>query len=115
MDEKDLKQWIAEEVAKQNNNRKKPLYCDEWKELRKEIDQYCHDNQSINRSYQTLQNFIYSAIKFTTGVSRVAEMTPMEAHIARQTFNFLEQKRRVFELNKKNANFLKDFNKEIGF
>lgn len=115
MDEEDLERLIDRKIVERENNRKKQVYCDEWKVLRKEIDQYCHDNQSINRSYQTLQNFIYSAIKFTTGVSYVADMTTEQAVVARDTFEFLKQKRLMSELNEKSAGFLKQFNKEIGF
>lgn len=115
MDKAELKQWIAEEVAKQNNNRNKQVYCDEWKELRKEIDQYCHNSQSLNRSYQTLQNFIYSAIKLTTGISRLTEMTPEKVSIAKETFAFLKQKRIECELNEKPIDYMKQFNKEVNF
>ncbi|MEY8737149.1 hypothetical protein AB9M75_08005 [Lactobacillus sp. AN1001] len=115
IDDKELEQFIDRKLDERENKSKKPLYCDEWKELREEIDQYCHNGQSINRSYQTLQNFIYSAIKFTTGVSRVADITTEQANIARDTFEFLKQKRIECKLNEKYTDYLKQFNKEANF
>lgn len=63
--------------------------------LRKEIEKYCHDyeDRNNNRSFQTLQNFIYSAIKFVTGVSYLTNMTDSKALIAREVFETLKEKR----------------------
>jgi len=85
--------------------------------LRKEISQYCHDNSTAVkcRSYQTMLDFIYSAIRFTTGIRYLTEMTPGKSGIARQTFEFLKQKRIECELNEKHTDYLKQFNKEVNF
>jgi len=115
IDDKELEQFIDRKLDERESKSKKPLYCDEWKELRKDIDQYCHNSQSLNRSYQTLQNFIYSAIKLTTGISRLTEMTPEKVSIAKETFAFLKQKRIECELNEKPIDYMKQFNKEVNF
>ncbi|KRL84029.1 hypothetical protein [Ligilactobacillus apodemi] len=95
IDEKDLKRMINESVEERLKQAKEPTYCREWLKLRKEIDEYCHSTkyQENNRSYATLQNFIYSAIKFALGISRLSEMTNVEAEVAREVFEFLKEKR----------------------
>lgn len=66
-----------------------------WLELRKDIADYCHltKYQQTNRIFATLQSFIYSAIKFSLGISRLSEMSDAQAVIAREVFEFLKEKR----------------------
>lgn len=95
IDEKDLKRMINQQVDERLKKSKEPVYCGEWLKLRKEIDKYCHDyeDRNNNRSFQTLQNFIYSAIKFVTEVSYLTDMTDTKAMIAREVFESLAEKR----------------------
>lgn len=95
IDEKDLKRMIDERVEERLQRAKQPVYCEGWIELRKDIADYCHLTKcdQNNRSFATLQNFIYSAIKFSLGISRLSEMSDAQAVIAREVFEFLKEKR----------------------
>lgn len=95
IDEKDLQRMIDERVEERLQRANEPVYCEGWLELRKDIADYCHltKYKQTNRSFATLQNFIYSAIKFALGISRLSEMTDSQAMIAREVFEFLKEKR----------------------
>lgn len=95
IDEKDLQRMIDERVEERLQRANEPVYCEGWLELRKDIADYCHltKYKQANRSFATLQNFIYSAIKFALGISRLSEMTDSQAMIAREVFEFLKEKR----------------------
>lgn len=69
-----------------------------WIALQKEITTYCHDHQTTNRSFSTQQLFIYSAIKFVTGVSRVDSLTGSQVQVASVLFHDLADKRHLFSV-----------------
>lgn len=92
IDEKDLQRMIDERVEERLQRANQPVYCKGWLELRKDIADYCHltKYKQANRSFATLQSFIYSAIKFSLGISRLSDA---QAVIAREVFEFLKEKR----------------------
>lgn len=95
IDEKDLQRMIDERVEERLQRANQPVYCKGWLELRKDIADYCHltKQKQANRSFATLQSFIYSAIKFSLGISRLSDMSDAQAVIAREVFEFLKEKR----------------------
>lgn len=83
---------IVEKKVKAVLQKKEKKTCAEWLKLRKEIDTWCHvhGDYSNRRSYQTLQNLIYSTLKFVTGVSRIDEIDESNIWQARDAWNYLK-------------------------
>lgn len=91
---KEDRQEIIEliEQAKQNID---PKVSPEWKQLRKEIDVYCHEQVKHGRGYVTVQEAIYRPIKFVTGVKRIDMLTGPQVDQAQKIFEFIKQEKGV--------------------
>lgn len=76
----------------------------EWLKLQKEIRDYCCKTGSIGVGYrpykrtpQTVQDFIYGAIRFVTGVHQMKELTGENVLGAYRTFKLLVQLREQYD------------------
>lgn len=92
LSEEDINRIVEEKVQAILQSREEKKVCEEWIRLRNEINEWCHENanKQKNRSYQTLQNLIYSTLKFVTGVSRIDEIDENNIDEARRAWEFLE-------------------------
>lgn len=83
------------ELFEQLNRNSEPKISPEWKQLRKEIDVYCHEQVKHGRGYVTVQEAIYRPIKFVTGVKRIDMLTGPQVNQAQKIFEFIKQEKGV--------------------
>lgn len=83
------------ELFEQLNRNPEPKISPEWKQLRKEIDVYCHEQVKHGRGYVTVQEAIYRPIKFVTGVKRIDMLTGPQVDQAQKIFEFIKQEKGV--------------------
>ena len=92
LSEEDIDKMVEEKVKEILRSKEKKKVFKGWEQLRDEIDTWCHihTDYSSRRSYQTLQNFIYSTLKFVTGVSRIDEIDESNIRQARDAWEYLK-------------------------
>lgn len=95
---------IVKEQLEQATSKNEEEADKSWKHLRHEIHLWIdeHANEKKKRSYATLNTWIYSTIRFTTGVSKVDEMNPKQLEEAYRTWEFLKNNN-PYTLNKPKA------------
>lgn len=81
------------ELFEQMNQHSEPKISPEWKQLRKEIDVYCHEQVKHGRGYVTVQEAIYRPIKFVTGVKRIDMLAGPQVDQAQKIFEFIKQEK----------------------